>query len=109
MQSLQPLSVVDITLPSRNCARLARIRKNDFKPSGLQHLVRGDPIHAGRFHHNRLRAGRNEPIGHALQISGKSLKRLHLLARRSNPDDGDHVDPWTDINTGRKRMNDRQP
>jgi hypothetical protein len=28
-------------------------------------------LHDGRFHHGRLCAGRDEPVGNALQIAGK--------------------------------------
>jgi len=79
MQSLQPLRVVDVALPAGDGTRFASVGQNDLKATRFEHLVGGDPVHAGRFHHHRLGTRGNQPVGHALQIRGKCLERLHWL------------------------------
>jgi hypothetical protein len=108
VQPLKPLRVVDIALSAGNSTRLAGIGKNDFKSAGLQYLVCGHPVDAGRFHRDRPRTSRDQPVGHALQIAGKRLEGLNWLIAQVRTD-GNNMEPRTDVDTGRERMNDRQP
>jgi hypothetical protein len=98
--------VIDITLSARNGPCLAGVSKNDFKATRLQHFVRSDPVDPGRFHHDRFSASCDEPIGHALQITGKCLECLHRLIAQIGTD-GDDMESRANIDTGGERLNDR--
>lgn len=69
--------------------------------------MRRDPIHAGRFHHNRFRSGRDQPVGHAFQIAGKCPECLDRLVAQVWADGGD-MKSQANIDTGCEWMNDRQ-
>ena len=66
MKALKPLSIVDIALPSGNGACFTGVSEDDLEATGLQYLECSDPVHARRFHHDRLGSGRDEPVSHAL-------------------------------------------
>jgi len=108
MQTLQPLGIVDVAFSTWDGPRFAGVGQDDFEPVRLEHFKGGDPVDACRFHHDRFRSGCNQPIGHAFQITGKSLKRLDWFVAQIRADGGD-VESCTDIDAGREWMNDRQP
>ena len=53
VEVLEPLAILDISLPARDVLDVAGVHQADLEASGLQELEQRDPVHAGRFHRHR--------------------------------------------------------
>src|ERR1700722_8791047 len=62
MKPLEPLRVADVSLTSGHMLGIARIDEEDSKATGIEELENRNPIHAGRFHNDRLDATLREKI-----------------------------------------------
>ena len=73
----QPLTVLDITLPTRHVLDVAGVDEQDREPARLEDVVDRDPIDAGGFHGDTGDATGDEPVGQPLEVGGEGPERLH--------------------------------
>src|ERR1700736_1871429 len=58
---------------------MPRIGQTHLEAPRFQHIVKRDPVYAGRLHHDRLDAACFQPVGHPLQICRPASELLHWL------------------------------
>src|SRR6202035_886802 len=80
MKPLEPLRVADVSLTSGHMLGIARIDEEDSKATGIEELENRNPIHAGRFHNDRLDATFLKPIHQPMQIGNRSCVRALTAA-----------------------------
>src|SRR6516164_1375474 len=86
---------------------MACVHQIDLETTLVEDLVEWNPIDASRLHGDRLYATTVQPVGHAIQVSGKTLKPPHgfWISIRSHRDIMDAV---AHINPRGMRMDDLQ-
>jgi hypothetical protein len=77
---LDPLTVQDIALTSRNVLDVPRIDEHDLEAALFEDLEDRNPVHAGRFHRDRLDLAGPEPVGETMKIGGEGLERAHRFS-----------------------------
>jgi hypothetical protein len=89
VQLLQPLAVGDIAFAARQILHVAGVDQFDLQAPPLQDLKERDPIDAGGLHDHRVDALFEEPIGQAVQVTGKGAKLAHrglgAIGREGHP------------------------
>src|SRR5664280_1624046 len=90
MKTLQPLRIADVSLASGHVLGVARIDKEHGKSTGIEKLKNWNPVHAGRFHNDRLDATFLKPIYQPMQIGRECTEAAYRLRRAIRPY-GSHV------------------
>ena len=79
MQSLKPLCVVDVGLPTGRVLGITRIDQDDLQAAFFQNFVNGHPVDARRLHRNRRDTDVLEPIREAVQVPGEAAELANRL------------------------------
>ena len=107
MQLLEPLGVIDVGLAPGDMLDVARVGHDHADATGLEDLIEGDPIDAGRLHRHGVDAAGHQPVGEAMQITREALEgphRLGILLGR----DGHDMELGADVDARRLRIEHRQ-
>ena len=76
---------------------VAGIDQEDLEPLGLEQLVQGDPVDAGRFQGDGRDAAVGQPVGQGLQVGGAGAEAATGRASGSGGD-GDRVAAKAEVN-----------
>ena len=77
MEVTQPFTVGDIALAAGEILDVASIDEDHLKAARVEDFEDGNPIDAGGFHRHMGDPARRQPIGEAMEITGKCRKGLH--------------------------------
>lgn len=103
VQLLYPLAVLDVRLAARNIFYLPGIDQVNVKAVLFQYQVGLEPVHAGRFHRDRVNTARLEPGCHLMQIGSETAEFTHVFTVpiRGN---GHVVHSTRDVDAGRVQV-----
>jgi hypothetical protein len=76
---LEPLTVQDIGLATRDVLYMSRIDQEDLKATGFKDLKQGDPVHPCGFHGHGLNATLRKPVSERIEICRKTLERSNRV------------------------------
>ena len=77
VQLLEPLSIVDVGLPSGHVLGMTGVHQQHLQPGLFENLEHRNPVHARRLHRDRPNSNLVEPIGQSVQIRREALKRAY--------------------------------
>src|SRR5262249_9460704 len=79
VELLEPLAILHVRLAPGHWARVMGIDQLDLKPTLFEHFEKGNPVDAGRLHHDGLNLTLSQPLGQDVEISRKRPKAPHRL------------------------------
>jgi hypothetical protein len=79
VELLQPLTVLNACLAPWHLTWLMGINQLDVKPTRFEPFEKGNPVDAGRLHHDGLNLTPPQPLGQGVEVSRKRPKALQRL------------------------------